>query len=259
MRWKGKQTFRVWAMLTLVFVSAFFWGGSVTADDTGWSESSTRIVEDDEVIEPFEVEPQKNADPLEKFNRAMFHFNDRLYFWALKPVSRVYQAFIPQGVRICIRNAYHNFLMPIRVLNCTFQGKFDKAGSELARFGINSTLGAGGMFDFAATEYNIKPHDEDTGQTLGFYGMRPFAYIVWPFLGPSSVRDTLGSVADSFMNPLAYVSPEPWVGPAVRGGMVVNKTSLTLGEYEDFKESALDPYVSMRDAFLQNRARAIKK
>jgi phospholipid-binding lipoprotein MlaA len=240
-------------------MGAFLWVGGVSADDTVWSGSGSRVVEENGELEPFEVEAQKNADPLEKFNRVMFHFNDKLYFWFLKPVSRVYQAFIPQGVRICIRNAYHNFLMPVRVLNCTFQGKFHNAGTELARFGINSTLGAGGMFDFANTHYNIKRHEEDSGQTLGFYGMRPYAYINWPFLGPSSVRDTLGSVADGFMNPLAYLSPEPWVGPAVRGGTIVNKTSLTLGEYEDFKKSALDPYVSMRDAYLQNRARAIQK
>jgi phospholipid-binding lipoprotein MlaA len=196
---------------------------------------------------------------MEKFNRAMFTFNDKLYFWFMKPIARVYQAFIPQGVRICIRNVYHNAMMPVRLLNCTFQGKLRAAGTELSRFVINTTLGAGGMFDFAQTQYRLDRHDEDFGQTLGYHGMRPHAYITWPFFGPSSVRDTLGTVVDAFLDPLTYVYPEFWVGAAVDGGRVVNNTSLTLGDYEDFKKSALDPYVSMRDAYLQNRARAIRE
>lgn len=258
MRSKGERCCLVFAVLAVLVYGSFFVTENALAE-AAWSDSSAYVVEDNGEEDPFSGDSQKVADPLEKANRAMFHFNDKMYFWVLKPVARVYQAFIPQGVRICIRNAYHNFLMPIRVLNCTFQGKFNHAGSELARFTINTTLGAGGMFDFANTQYNIQRHDEDFGQTLGRYGMRPYAYINWPLLGPSSVRDSVGSVVDVFMNPLTYISLEPWVGPAIRGGTTVNSTSLTLGDYEDFKESALDPYVSMRDAYLQNRARAVQK
>jgi phospholipid-binding lipoprotein MlaA len=245
-------------MLLAVIVMGPLSNAGVALAETAWSNSSYGVENNGE-DDPFKVEPQKAADPLEKFNRAMFHFNDKFYFWFLKPVSRVYQAFIPQGVRICIRNAYYNVLMPVRLLNCTFQGKFRDAGTEFARFTINTTLGAGGMFDFANTEYNLQRHDEDFGQTLGRYGMRPYAYINWPFLGPSNVRDTVGSVVDAFTNPLTYVTGELWVAPAIRGGTTVNNTSLILGEYEDFKESALDPYISMRDAYLQNRARAVQK
>lgn len=228
-------------------------------DGTTWTEGATLTVEDDEDYDPFSEEIQKASDPLERFNRAMFTFNDRLYFWFLKPVSRVYAGFIPQGVRICIRNAYHNAMMPVRLLNCAFQGKFNAAGTELTRFVINTTLGAGGMFDFAGTEYKLRKHEEDFGQTLGHHGMQPIAYITWPVFGPSSVRDTLGTVVDGFLNPLTYVYPEAWVAAAVRGGRVVNSTSLTLGDYEDFKRSALDPYISMRDAYLQNRSRAVRE
>jgi phospholipid-binding lipoprotein MlaA len=257
MRSRGGYCCLVVALLAAV-VMGLLANAGVALAETARSDSSY-VVESNGEDDPFKVEPQKVADPLEKFNRAMFHFNDKLYFWFLKPVSRVYQAFIPQGVRICIRNAYYNVLMPVRLLNCTFQGKFHDAGTELARFTINTTLGAGGMFDFANTEYKLQKHDEDFGQTLGRYGMSSYAYITWPLLGPSSVRDSLGSVVDAFMNPLTYISPEPWVSPAIRGGTTVNNTSLVLGEYEDFKASALDPYVSLRDAYLQNRARAIQK
>jgi len=230
-----------------------------TYEGTTWTESATLTAEEDEDYDPFREETVKVSDPLEQFNRAMFIFNDRFYFWLMKPVSRVYAGFIPQGVRICIRNAFHNAMMPVRFLNCAFQGKFKAAGTEFSRFVINTTLGAGGLFDFAATEYQLRRHDEDFGQTLGHHGIRSYAYITWPVFGPSSVRDTFGTVVDVFLNPLTYLYPEAWVGAAVRGGRVVNNTSLTLGDYEDFKRSALDPYVAMRDAYLQNRARAVRE
>jgi len=259
MRSKEVQFFMALAMLfALIAMTSPASAGGVY-DGTVWSESTTLVVEENGDEDPFNVEAQKTSDPLEKFNRAMFTFNDKLYFWFMKPIARVYQTFIPLGIRVCIRNVYHNAMMPVRLLNCTFQGKFNAAGTELARFTINTTLGAGGMFDFAKTEYQLKRHDEDFGQTMGFHGMRPIAFINWPLLGPSSVRDTLGTVVDRFLDPLTYVYPEAWVGAAVSGGRIVNNTSLTLGDYEDFKKSALDPYVSMRDAFLQNRARAIKE
>lgn len=248
--------FLVLAMLIGVALVSSAHAGD-TYDGTPWTEGVTVRADEQENYDPFSEEMPRVSDPLEKFNRAMFTFNDRLYFWFLKPVSRVYAGFVPQGFRICLRNAYHNAMMPVRFLNCAFQGKFKAAGTELARFVINTTLGAGGLFDFAGTEYRLRRHDEDFGQTLGHHGIRPYAYITWPVLGPSTVRDTFGTAVDVFLNPLTYIYPEAWVSAAVRGGRVVNSTSLTLGDYEDFKRSALDPYVSMRDAYLQNRARAV--
>jgi phospholipid-binding lipoprotein MlaA len=235
--------------------SAFSKVPSVTGFSQSKDESADR--------EPFEVVPQKVPDPLEKVNRGFFHFNDKLYFWFLKPIATVWGAFVPHGVRVTIRNVYHNVLFPVRLMNNVFQGKFHAAGTEISRFAINTTLGVGGMFDFAHTQYNLEPREEDFGQTLGHYGMPPVFYLNWPIVGPSSLRDTLGSAVDTFLNPLTYILffgvDDAGISAGVRGGLMINNTSLTLGEYEDFKKRALDPYVSLRDAYLQNRARDIAR
>ncbi len=226
---------------------------------TGFSQSKSDL--DDR--EPFEVESEKVPDPLEKLNRGFFQFNDKLYFWLMKPIATVWGTVIPLGVRVCIRNMYHNVLFPVRFLNNIFQGKIESAGTEISRFAINTTLGLGGMFDFAHTEFGLNPREEDFGQTLGHYGMKPVAYLNWPIFGPSSVRDTIGMVVDTFLNPLTYIlyygADDAAVGVGVRSGVMINNLSLTLGEYEDFKKRALDPYISLRDAYLQNRAREVAR
>jgi phospholipid-binding lipoprotein MlaA len=197
-------------------------------------------------------------DPLEPLNRVIFQFNDKVYFWFLKPVSQVYGIFIPPGLRTCIRNGFDNLRFPTRFVNNVLQGKFKAAGIETGRFVINSTLGFAGFFEIAARDFCLPPPaDEDTGQTLGFYGMKPYLYIVLPILGPSTLRDSLGLAGDTFLNPLYYLPRDLWVGFAIRGGIIVNNTSLRIGEYEDFKEAALDPYASMRQAFLQYRQNEI--
>jgi phospholipid-binding lipoprotein MlaA len=208
--------------------------------------------------EPFAVQPQNVPDPLEKFNRAMFTFNDRLYFWFLKPVALVYKTFLPPGVRTCFRNAFSNAAAPVRIVNNLLQGRFDSTGIELSRFVINTTLGFAGFFDFANTQYGLQQQYEDFGLTLGHFGMKPVMYINWPILGPSDVRDMIGTGVDVFMVPYYYFTTIP-VGVGVRAGETVNNTSLRIGEYEDFKKAALDPYVSMRDAYLQYRAKQLQK
>jgi len=212
----------------------------------------------EEEPEPFSTERQVVSDPLESMNRTFFKFNDKLYFWFLKPVAQVYGKVLPQGFRVDLRNAYHNILMPVRLVNTTLQGKFKGAGIELLRFGINSTIGVVGMIDVAAKDFNLDSQDEDFGQTMGFYGMKPIVYVVWPFLGPSSLRDTIGLGADTFLSPITYISPDIFTSAGIKAGTMVNSTSLRIGEYEDFKKSALDPYVSMRDIYLQNRASEIQ-
>ena len=102
--------------------------------------------------------------------------------------------------------------------------------------------------------------DEDFGQTLGFFGFGPAIYIYWPILGPSSLRDTIGFAADSFLDPLNYAVPKFKHRMSIRGyEKGINRTSLSLGEYEDLKKASLDPYVSIRDAYYQFRKNKIKK
>jgi phospholipid-binding lipoprotein MlaA len=198
------------------------------------------------------------ADPIEPWNRLMFHFNDKLYFWVMKPVARGYNVVVPEPVRISVRNFFRNVAMPIRFVNSLLQGKFKGAGSELARFLLNSTVGLAGFFDVATSRFKLDPSREDLGQTLGFYGMPGLMYIVWPFLGPSTVRDSIGLAGDGFMYPVNYISPwEAALG--VNAYERVNTTSLELGNYENLIESALEPYIAVRDAYIQYRKAQIKK
>jgi phospholipid-binding lipoprotein MlaA len=204
------------------------------------------------------IEEVTIADPIEPVNRAIFQFNDKFYFWALKPVALGYNAVVPEPVRISVRNFFRNVKMPIRFVNSLFQGKFKGAGTELARFGINTTIGVAGFFDVAKSKFDLNPYNEDFGQTLGFYGMGGLMYIVWPILGPSTVRDTIGFAGDSFLSPVSYISPFE-VALGVVAYEQINKTSLDLGTYEDLKASLLEPYIGVRDAYIQNRNKLINE
>lgn len=199
------------------------------------------------------------ADPLESFNRAMFTFNDRLYFWALKPVAQGYGKVVPAPLRVGVSNFFHNLSAPIRLLNCLLQGKFSAFGRELSRFLLNSTAGVAGLMD-PATYDGMKEYDEDFSQTLGVYGMGHGLYLVWPFFGPSSVRGTFGLVADTFTEPLTWIFWDHLgTGIAVAGGKTVNRTSLTIGSYENMIKAVLDPYVAVRNAYYQNQQEKVEK
>lgn len=207
-------------------------------------------------------EPANGAtvhDPHEGFNRAMFKFNDRLFYWVVKPVSTIYAAYFPPGFRAAIRNGFQNIVFPARFINSVLQGKSDKAGTETARFVINSVMGMGGLFDVAESHFGMKPEDEDFGQTLAVWGAGSGNFLMLPVLGPSNPRDFIGYIVDSAMDPVIWIPAELWVSPTVRAGKFMNNASLRIDEYEDFKKSALDPYVSMRDAYLQYRDNQIKK
>jgi len=201
------------------------------------------------------------ADPLESWNRAMYHVNDKLYFWLLKPAAKGYKYVLPESVRGAIGNFYENIKAPIRIVNNFLQGKPRYAALELARFFINSTMGVGGLSECATTCFGIAGRDTGFGQTLGTYGVGFGFYIVWPVLGPSSPRDTVGWVADLALTPTTYVSSQ-WISPETVGLYVldkVNYTSFHLGDYEALKAAAIDPYVAMRDAYVQNRKKALEQ
>jgi phospholipid-binding lipoprotein MlaA len=214
---------------------------------------------DPEVDSPLpEKPPVLVADPIEPVNRAFFVFNDRFYFWLLKPVARGYAFVVPEFARVGIRNALTNVAMPVRLVNSVLQGKMKGAGRELARFTINSTIGMGGLFDTAKDDWEIPASDEDTGQTLGVCGLGHGAYLVLPFLGPSSLRDAVGLGGDGLLNPLnVLVDFETAV--AIRAGKAVNDTSLQIGEYEDIKAAAIDPYLAVRDGYVQYRKGQVER
>ena len=201
------------------------------------------------------------ADPLEPFNRAMYHFNDKLYFWVLKPVARGYGKVVPEVARIGVRNFFSNIASPIRIVNCVLQAKFVGAVKELGRFAINTVWGIGGLMDLASDNaVNLPKQDADFGQTLGVYGLGQGFYIHWPILGPSSPRDTVGMIGDAFLHPFTYFNETRvlyvWIG--IKVVETVNTTSLSIGDYESLKDAAVDPYVAIRDAYVQYRLKKIK-
>jgi len=211
-----------------------------------------------ELLEKEEEEVVTIRDPIWPWNRAMYHFNDKLYFWLLKPVARGYRFVVPERGRIWVRNFFHNLTMPIRAVNCVLQGKGKKTADEIASFLVNTTWGILGFGDPAKNRLNIKKHDEDFGQTLQVYRMGNGFYIVWPIFGPSTVPDSIGLVGDRFLNPVTYV--QPWEASlGITAYNTVNDTSLKIGDYESIKEAAVDPYIAIRDAYIQYRKKKVEE
>ncbi len=218
-------------------------------------------------VPPAPVEAEGEAgtipDPIEGVNRAFFTFNDRLYFWALKPVASGYKSVTPELFRVCVRNFFSHVTTPVRLVNCLLQADVKCAGIETARFFLNTAVGFAGFFDSAKTGFNLEKQDRDFGQTLGIWGMGPVFYIDLPILGPSSLRDFLGFIVDTFIDPRTYLAIySVGAGYVNTGGWVldkVNEASLSLGQYEDLKKAALDPYIALREAYSQNRQSKIKK
>lgn len=211
------------------------------------------LLEDD-----FAEQTVKVADPLEPFNRTMYNVNDTLYFWVVKPVSYVYVGVIPAPARLGIRNFFNNLTTPVRFINCLLQGKGDAADTELRRFAVNTTVGILGLGDPALDKYGLESVKEDMGQTLAVYGVGDGFYIVWPLLGPSTARDSVGMVGDWFLSPVSYIEPtEAAIGiSAVR---YANQSSFNIGEYETFKSMTIEPYIAMRNSYIQYRTKQIQE
>jgi phospholipid-binding lipoprotein MlaA len=221
--------------------------------DAGPAEYNDPYDEEDEYAQSVTI-----PDPIEPWNKAMYQFNDKLYFWVLKPVAKGYSFVIPEPARVAVHNIYANIKAPVRIVNNFLQLKIKRSGIELGRFLINSTLGIVGIYDPAKSCFGLNSYPEDLGQSFGHYGLGPGFYIVWPFLGPSSVRDTVGYAGDLFLDPVNYIKPF-YVPYAAEAYGTINEISLHIGDYEALKQAALDPYVSMRDAYAQNREKQVRE
>ncbi len=198
------------------------------------------------------------ADPLYYFNHAMYSFNDILYFAALKPIATGYKSITPVPVRKGINNFFHNIFFPVRFINTLLQGKLKNAGTEVEIFLINSTVGVLGFAQVAQNKFDLQTSKEDLGQTLGSYSIGNGFYLMLPVFGPSTFRDVLGLVGDSFLNPVNYV--EPWeLSTGIKVLKTVNTTSLHIGDYEALKASAFDPYVAIKNGYIQRRKEMIKQ
>jgi phospholipid-binding lipoprotein MlaA len=196
-------------------------------------------------------------DPLRPFNVAMHHFNDRLYFWVLKPAAQGWETVVPEPARRGIRNFFINLGFPVRFTNELLQLKPEKAGGELGAFLLNSTFGVLGFMNLAKELYDYDPDPQDLGLTLGYYGAGPGFFLVLPVFGPSSFRDAIGRSGDRFLKPVYYV--RPWeLAAAAQGTETVNSTSFRIGDYEAIKDAALDPYEAIKSGFIQRREARIR-
>lgn len=190
-------------------------------------------------------------DPFEPVNRGIYHFNDGVDTVLLKPAAQVYRGVLPQAVRTGVSNFFSNINDVIVALNNLLQAKFLNAASDVGRIAVNTTIGLLGVFD-VATHLGLEKHNEDFGQTLGYWGIGDGPFLMLPLFGPSSLRDALGLIVDYKTDLITYVDPSRdrnilW------GVRLVNRRSELLDTTTILETAALDPYEFLRDAYLQRR------
>jgi len=190
-------------------------------------------------------------DPLEGFNRTMFNFNEKVDENVLKPVATGYKNTVPSPARTGVTNFYNNFEDAWSAVNSLLQLKFEHAASNTMRVLVNTTLGLGGLLDWG-TQMRLQRYNEDFGQTLGHWGVGEGPYVVWPLLGPSTVRDSVAMPLDLAAGPTLLVDDK-----AVSAGLValnvVNTRANLLDSTALLDDIVLDKYIFVRDGFLQRR------
>lgn len=194
--------------------------------------------------------PRAKSDPWEPMNRSVYKFNDAVDRAVLKPTAKAYVKVTPQPVRTGVANFFQNLSTPTTIVNSLLQGKFAGAGQDTLRFLINTTLGWGGVFDVASGA-SLPIHNEDSGQTLGRWGVPAGPYLVLPLLGPASLRDAPARIADDFTRPLHWYHQD-----TARWGSVALNALDTRARFLPLEETlaqTYDPYAFIRDAYLEQR------
>ncbi len=214
----------------------------------------TPLPETAKVIQPTVVAFEPPDDPLMGFNRAVFAFNDVTYRYAFAPLSRGYEAAVPEPVRASIGRAFDNIKMPVRTVNFLLQGELRSAGIDTARFLVNSTLGLAGLFDPAASLLGLEPEDTGFAETLRRYGSGQGTFIVLPFYGPSDLRSGSGLLVDYLLNPIPYLVDQP-EATAINVFDAFQANGPRVRQYVQLREEAEDPYLFMRDLYWQGELR----
>ncbi len=194
-------------------------------------------------------------DPLEPLNRSIYHFNDVVDKTVVKPVATGYKNAVPGPVRTGIGNFFSNLNDMVVFFNDLLQLNLSQGASDFSRTFWNSTIGVAGVFD-VATSFDLPKHDEDFGQTLGYWGVGSGPYLVLPFLGSSTVRNAVGQIVDSHVD-LVYQQDDMAVRDSAVLLRVIQKRSLYLGARRTLLQAALDPYVFVREAYFQRRRNLI--
>jgi phospholipid-binding lipoprotein MlaA len=197
------------------------------------------------------VDLRPDYDPIEPVNRRVFWFNDKLDTYVLEPVATGWDRIAPDPVQRSVSNFFSNLRFPIFTVNDVLQGKVNDGAVDVGRFAVNTTVGVLGFFD-PATRWGFAQHNEDFGQTLGWWGVRGGPYLVLPVLGPSSVRETVGLVGDS----AASITPffvNGWILAGARAVDTINYRSLILEQVREAKRASFDYYSFVRNAYVQRR------
>ncbi len=226
------------------------------------------LISDDELFDEFEedIKIKDIYDPFSGYNRFMTGFNDKLYIYILTPVTKGYNIIVHYEIRKSISNFFNNLAYPTRVVNNLLQLKFKNASEETGRFVVNSTIGILGLFDPAKNYFNLEVHEEDFGQTLGFYGVGSGPHIVLPLFGPSNLRDTLSMIPNSYLNPIDYtdrrwftLTDTWWSYLGVNSYELINNFSLDINRYNKLKEDSVDLYPYLKDVYEQYRDKQIRE
>lgn len=225
----------------------------------GVGQPQAKAAEEDDYEDEYEDDAQKVtvADPLQTFNKDMYVLNDFLVLYVLEPVAKAEKKIIPWEFRTIFRNMLQNIRFPVRFVNSLLQAKWEKAGDEFASFFLNTTAGFLGMAEVSAAYPGLKKSPEDTGQTFAVWGWEESSFLTLPFFGPSTLRDALGKIPDVVMDPLFWLVPGPAESMGLRAGEAVNDTSFRIGDYEAIKKASIDPYVAIRNGYIQNRQKLI--
>jgi len=194
-------------------------------------------------------------DPLEPLNRGIYTFNDGVDTMFIKPAAEVYQGVVPGLVRTGVSNVFANINDVIVALNNLLQGKFGAALSDIGRVLLNTTAGLLGIFD-VATPAGLEKHEEDFGQTFGYWGVGDGPYLVLPFLGPRTTRDAVGTVVYMAVDPVSHINP-PRDRNQIAALRLVSDRANLLSASRILAVAALDEYEFVRDAYLQRRRNLI--
>jgi phospholipid-binding lipoprotein MlaA len=202
------------------------------------------------------VEP---GDPNEAMNRRVFALNEQFDSAILLPVAQGYVDIVPAPARNGVHNFLDNLDEPVVFANDVLQGEVELACETIGRFGLNSTLGLGGLIDLA-TAAGIPYHTADFGQTLGVWGVGDAPYLVLPLLGPDNPRDLVGYVADLFINPLNYAGIRDYTywGLGIGAADLLDLRARNINTLADLKRSSLDLYAARRSLYRQYRKSLIR-
>lgn len=193
-----------------------------------------------------------DPDQFESYNRAMFQFNDAVDKAIFKPVAKVYRRVLPEPVTASVGNFFSNLNDVVVLVNDLLQFKLHEAAMDSSRIVFNTTFGVLGLFD-VASRMDLPKHNEDFGQTLGFWGFGEGYYLVLPLLGPSTVRDTFGLVGNFYINPVSWATDSEAVEWSLWGLNLINRRSGLLRLERILAEDQIDPYSFQRGAYLQQR------